>query len=50
MCYIVFVYGLINRLDFDWCIVGSMMTVMTLDVKLKWNSISNWLDSPHQII
>ena len=32
----------------NWCIVGSMMTVMTLDVKLEWNSISNWLDSPHK--
>ena len=31
-------------LDSDWCIVGSMTTVMTLDVKLEWNSISNWLD------
>ena len=27
-----------------------MMGVMTLDVKLEWNSISNWLDSPHQEI
>ena len=29
-------------------LLGSMMTVMTLDVKLEWNSISNWLGSPHQ--
>ena len=34
-------------LDSDWCIVGSRMTLMTLDVKLDWNRISNWLDSPH---
>ena len=26
------------------------MTVVTLDVKLEWNSISNWVDSPHQEI
>ena len=31
-------------LESDCCIVGSTMTVMTLDVKLEWNSISNWLD------
>ena len=37
-------------LDSDWCIVGSRMTVMTLDVKLEWNSMSNWLDSPYQKI
>ena len=37
-------------LDSDWCIVGSMTMVMTLDVKLEWNSISNWLDLPHQEI
>ena len=27
-------------LDSDWCIVGSMMTVTTIDVQLEWNSIS----------
>ena len=37
-------------MDSDWCIVGSMMTVMTLDVKLEWNRISNWLESPHHEI
>ena len=37
-------------LDSDWCIVWSRMTVMTLVVKLEWNSISNWFDSPHQEI
>ena len=35
-------------LDSNWCIVGSLTMVMTLDGKLVWNSISNWLDSPHQ--
>ena len=29
-------------------IVGSKMTVVTLHVNLDLNSISNWLDSPHQ--
>ena len=37
-------------LDSDRCIVGSKMTVVTLDVNLELNSISNWLDSPHQDI
>ena len=59
MCYIFIVYELINMLDSDWCIVGSisdwcivgsMTTVMTLDVKLEWTSISDWLNSPHQEI
>ena len=50
MRYICIVYELINMLDSDWCIVGSMMAVMTLDVKLEWNSISNLLDSTHQEI
>ena len=48
MRYIFINYLLINMLDSDWCIVGSMTTVMTLDVKLEWNSIPNWLDLLHQ--
>ena len=50
MCYIFIVFWLIDMLDSDWCIVGSKMTVVTLDVNLELNSISNWLDSPHQEI
>ena len=30
---------IIDMLDSDWCIVGSRMTAMTLDVKLDWNII-----------
>ena len=37
-----FHYRLIDMLDSDWCIVGSKMTVVTLDVNLELNSISNW--------
>ena len=50
MRYILIVYELVNMLDSDWCIVGSMTTVVTLDVKLEWNTISDWLDSPYQEI
>ena len=40
MCCILLFYLLINMLDSDWCIVGSMMTVMTLEGTHKMSNIN----------